>query len=126
MDWLCTHIDRDVRERIIFCRCGYDEMADTGPGQIQSDYRVSRLHHKIIKNKIADVTVNSRRRSSGGLRRNASHDITDQITDRKLLDLKKVASDESSFTEEATAANDAEKNTEDNKNEDSAESSDPK
>ena len=38
----------------------------------------------------ADVTVNSRRRSSGGLRRNASHDITDQITDRKLLDLKKV------------------------------------
>merc|ERR1712210_219583 len=87
-------------------RCGYDEMADTAT---------------------ADVTVNSRRRSSGGLRRNASHDITDQITDRKLLDLKKVASDESSFTEEA-AANDAEKKTEaeDNKNEDTAESSDPK
>lgn len=32
----------------------------------------------------------SRRRSSGGLRRNASHDISDQISENKLGDLKKV------------------------------------
>lgn len=42
----------------------------------------------------------TRRRSSGGLRRNASHDISDQISENKLVDLKKVASAESTFTEE--------------------------
>jgi len=42
----------------------------------------------------------SRRRSSGGLRRNASHDISDQISENKLVDLKKVASAESTFTED--------------------------
>ena len=61
----------------------------------------------------------NRRRSSGGIRRNASHDISDQI-ENKLADLKKVkqnikqnmfdpsiqiAKDESSFTEEVERGN---------------------
>ena len=82
-----------------------------------------RLHYIIgigsitISVKMAEVEARgeiNRRRSSGGIRRNASHDISDQI-ENKLADLKKVhsqllyvlimiitkiAKDESSFTEE--------------------------
>ncbi|CAG5089443.1 Oidioi.mRNA.OKI2018_I69.PAR.g12219.t1.cds [Oikopleura dioica] len=83
-------------------RCGYNEMADTAT---------------------ADVSVSSRRRSSGGLRRNASHDITDQITDKKLLDLKKVASDESSFTEEGATSDGEKTESADRESEDAATSS---